>query len=235
MDNTTINQRFSKLNTAQIADACVRLGIDFKLAPAGIQPIIQGTRLAGRASPVKHYGSVDIFFEAMINSDPGDILIIDNNKRNDEGCIGDLTAMEAKACGLAGIVLWGFHRDTMDLIKLRFPIFSYGSCPTGPLRLDVPEKNALDQVHFGESKVTRDTVVFADTDGVIFSDWYKREEILAVAEKILKIEQEQASKVNEGILLRNQFQFEDFLKKRGRNPHYSFRKHLRAINGAIEE
>jgi len=40
----------------------------------------------------------------------GDVLVIDNGGRLDEGCIGDLTALEAEHCGLAGIIVWGAHR-----------------------------------------------------------------------------------------------------------------------------
>lgn len=58
----------------------------------------------------------------------GDILVIDNNGRMDEGCIGDLTALEAQACKLAGIIVLGCHRDTMDLKIIKFPIFSIVSC-----------------------------------------------------------------------------------------------------------
>jgi regulator of RNase E activity RraA len=32
-------------------------------------------------------------------------LVIDNGGRLDEGCIGDLIALEAENCGLAGIIL----------------------------------------------------------------------------------------------------------------------------------
>jgi 4-hydroxy-4-methyl-2-oxoglutarate aldolase len=98
---------FSELSTALIADACLRLGVPLRLAPFGISPLLSGSRIAGRVMPAQHYGSVDIFLEAMGTAEPGDILVIDNGGRMDEGCIGDLTALEAKACGLAGIIVWG--------------------------------------------------------------------------------------------------------------------------------
>lgn len=235
MDNKSINKAFSRLNTPQIADACLRLGIDFKLAPPGIRAMINGSRLAGRCRPVKHYGSVDIFFEAMLKSEEGEVLIIDNKKREDEGCIGDLTAIEAQASGLAGFIIWGCHRDTQDLIRLEFPVFSYGSCPAGPLRVDKVEDNALEQADFGGSIITRKHMVFADTDGVIFTEWEKRQEIVSQAQRILETEQKQAEEVRKGNLLRDQLRFEEYLNKRANNPDYSFRKHLRIIGGAIEE
>ncbi len=74
--------------------------------------MVPGSRIAGRVLPARHYGSVDIFLEAMETAGKGDVLVIDNHGRRDEACIGDLTVLEAQAAGLSGIVVWGFHRDT---------------------------------------------------------------------------------------------------------------------------
>ena len=168
MTNEQINSAFSNLATPLIADACVRLEIKLKTAPPGINPVIVGSHIAGRALPVQHFGSVDIFLEVFMRAEPGDILVIDNHKRMDEGAIGDLTAWEARASGIAAIVIWGCNRDTAELRKIGFPVFSYGPYPVGPLRTDKRTEDAIGVAHFGLVDVTSYDVVCADADGVLF-------------------------------------------------------------------
>ena len=206
-----------------------------RVAPAGLGPVVPGSKIAGRALPARHYGSVDVFLEAFARADPGDVLVVDNDGRTDEACVGDLTVLEAQAVGVAGLVVWGLHRDTPELLEIAMPVFSCGTNPLGPLRLDAQEPDALEFARIGAHKITRDDAVFADDDGVVFVPLARVDEVLEAARSIRDVEREQARRIRDGETLRDQTAFAEYLARRAEDPGYSFRQHLRAVGGAIEE
>jgi 4-hydroxy-4-methyl-2-oxoglutarate aldolase len=226
---------FAELSTPLVADACLRLDVPLRAAPPGIRAVMAGQRAAGRALPVRHYGSVDVFLEAFGQARTGDVLVIDNGGRIDEACVGDLAVLEAESAGISGLVIWGLHRDTPELVQIGLPVFSYGSYPPGPVRLDPRDPAALTEARFGPHLVTREDVVFADDDGVLFVAADRAEQVLTTAHGIWEVEREQARKIRDGETLRRQTSFDDYLSRRAADPGYTFRQHLRRIGGAIEE
>ncbi|GLZ31648.1 demethylmenaquinone methyltransferase [Lentzea sp. NBRC 105346] len=223
------------LTTAHVADACLRAGIPVRCAPSAVQALDPGMRVFGRVLPARHCGSVDVFLEAFESAAEGDVLVVDNGGRTDESCVGDLVVLEAAAAGLGGVVIWGLHRDTADIRAIGLPVFSTGSIPTGPLRLDERPEGALAFAQVGEWRVTSDDVVFGDDDGVLFLPAAQVDRMLELAEGIRDTERRQAELIRDGESLRSQVRFDAFLARREKNPSLTFRDHLRSVGGAIEE
>lgn len=221
--------------TATVADACVRLGIPLRVPRAGLIPLVDRMAAAGHVLPARHEGSVDVFLDAIDRARPGDVLVVDNDGRMDEGCIGDLVTMEAQAAGLAAIAIFGCHRDTRILFDLRMPLWSFGSVPAGPARASVPPPRRVTRIGFAGLDVGEDDVVFLDDDGAVFVPAARLADVERVTREILATERGQADRVRGGRSLRDQLRFADYRGRLAREPTLTFREHLRGIGGAIEE
>ena len=232
MDNPGTAARFASLSTPLIADAVLRAGLRLQMGPFGIRPATGLKTVAGRALPVRHFGSVDVFLEAFETARPGDVLVIDNHGRLDEACIGDLTALEARLAGPAWILIWGVHRDTPELQAIPIAVFSLGTCSAGPRRLDASD--GAWETRFGDVSVSREDFVFADADGVVFVEESGVAQVLSLAETIAATERRQADAIRAGKSLRDQLRFSEYLEERKRDRSYTLRRHLQKIGGAIE-
>lgn len=220
--------------TPFIADACVLLQRPVRLGPPGLKPLIPLSRAAGRVAPAVHAGSTDVFLEAIALAERGDVLVVDNNGRLDEGCIGDLVAGEAFVSGLAALVIDGAHRDSAAIRAMGIPVWSRGTSPTGPLELRRRHATALEAATCGKTTVTREDAVFADEDGVVFVALADCERVIAAARDIAQREQAQAARLLAGEPLRAQLRLADYLRKRDEDPEFTFRAHLKSMGGAIE-
>lgn len=236
-----VTAQLADIATAQITDACIKEKVKYVCAPARLSSVLSEHELkqtlCGSVVPVRHYGSVDVFLE-LIETTPNlenCILVIDNNGRTDEACIGDLVALEAKHAGFAAILIWGLHRDTRDLRKIGLPVFSYGAYPSGPVRLDVRESDVFKSARFGDAVITNEHTAFIDQDGAVFVETKYVDQVIEVAKAIREREVKQANAAANGTSLRDQFRFDEFLKKRSNNSSLTFREHLRGVMSSIEE
>jgi 4-hydroxy-4-methyl-2-oxoglutarate aldolase len=220
--------------TPFIADACALLQLPLRLGPQPLRPMRADQRIAGPARPARHAGSTDVFLEAIAASAPGEVLVIDNTGRLDEGCIGDLVAGEAHVAGLRGIIVWGAHRDTAAIAAIGIPVWSLGACAAGPQELRTRSMHALEAASLSHVTVTREDFVFADVDGVVVVETALLPKVVAAARDIADREQAQAARLMQGERLRDQLHLDDYIARRASEPTYSFRQHLKSLGGAIE-
>jgi 4-hydroxy-4-methyl-2-oxoglutarate aldolase len=233
--NSELIERLSALSTPHLADACLRTGVAVRCAPVALRPIASTMRCSGRVRPARHVGSVDVFLEALEAAERGDVLVVDNGGRTDEACVGDLVTLEVGNAGLAGIVIWGLHRDTPELLEIGLPVFSLGTLPTGPQRLDRRSPDVLAWARVGDWVVSPDDVVACDADGAVFLPSERLAEVVQAAEMIRTTERRQASEMRAGRSFRDQAAFGQYLARRAQDPAFGFREHLKLIGGAIEE
>ena len=175
------------------------------------------------------------FLEAIDRAVPGSILVVDNAGRRDEACIGDLVTLEAARAGLGGIVIWGCHRDTVEIRSLGLPLFSLGAFAAGPTRLDPRTEDAFSSATIGDFSVSAADIVVADDDGALFIPTAVIADVVQKGERIRDAERLQAERANAGTSLRAQLGLADYIAKRSVDSEITFRQHLRAISGAIEE
>jgi len=232
--NPSLIQQLQGLTGPHLADGCLRTGVPIRFAPADVKALVPGMECRGRALPVRHVGSIDVFFEALENLQPGDVIVIDNGGRTDEACIGDIVLLEAKAAGAAGFVIWGLHRDSKELREIGFPVFSMGALPTGPQRLHVRPPDIFERANVGQHVITSDDIVVGDANGVLFLPSAKLQAIVEAATAYRETEARQLKAMREGRSYREQTRFARYLEKRRSDPGYGFRQHLKDIEAAGE-
>ena len=110
MPEGTEMTRLQTLTTAHLADACLRVAVTARCAPSAIKGVAQTMRCQGSVRPVRHAGSVDVFLEALACASKGDVLVVDNEGRVDEACVGDIIALGAGAFLIALLSAWQFGR-----------------------------------------------------------------------------------------------------------------------------
>lgn len=219
--------------TAALADACVRLGLPLRLGPASLRPLAPHAPIAGPATPVTHAGSVDVFLEAIDDAPPGAVLVVDNGGRDDEACVGDLVALEAREAGFAGLIVWGRHRDTAQIVELGIPLHSRGALPPGPRRVP-PAGRSMRTAWLDGVEVTAEDVIAADDDGVLVIAAAQWERVAESARQIQTVELAQAERMRGGESLRAQLDFATYRARQSADPELSLRRYLAERGGAIE-
>ncbi|WP_449475755.1 RraA family protein [Streptomyces abikoensis] len=227
---TTVATQAATLPTAALWDAGVRLAAAVSLPPLPLLPAAAGMRCSGPLRRVAHTEGVVSIFIGIDSAAEGEVLLVDNSGRTDEACVGDLVAIEARQAGIAGIVVWGCHRDSDELAAIGLPVFSLGPCPASPrLGAGRPAPPALPP--FPGRDGDR---LAADADGVVLIPGEAHEEVTALAGQIARAERAQAERALSGVSVRKQLSWERFLERRRTDPGYAFRSHLAQVDGALE-
>ena len=174
-----LNQIKGNLNTAVVGDIMDQLGFQNQFLTPKIKPLRDDMIVIGRAMPVLETDTLDntsTSSNAILKKPFGLMLeALDQLKENEiylctggtpsYALWGELMSTRALQCGASGAVLNGYSRDTLGILKLNFPTFSYGTyaqdqAPRGKV-IDFRVPIKIDNV-----AITPGDVIFGDIDGV---------------------------------------------------------------------
>ena len=136
--NKTLPEGYDQLNPAILSDVLDDLGILNQVMSIGMRPIDESLMLCGRAR-TGAYMEVP-YLEEGINPYRLEIALVDDLCKNDVAVLscggssriapwGGLLSTAAKARGSAGCVTDGYVRDTIEVRRLKFPVFAGGVAP----------------------------------------------------------------------------------------------------------
>jgi 4-hydroxy-4-methyl-2-oxoglutarate aldolase len=146
-------------------------------------------KLAGPALTVEvRPGDNLMIHAAMALARPGDVLVVDGKGDQTAALMGTIMMTACKQLGVAGVVIDGAVRDSLEIDEMDFPVFSVGTNPNGPTK-NVPGRIGH-PVHCGGVTVRSGDLVLADADGVVVIERQSVEALLPLAGK--KVEDESA-------------------------------------------
>ena len=136
--NKALPEGFYQLNPTILSDVLDDLGIANQVMSIGIRPLDESLTLCGRAR-TGAYMEVP-YLEEGINPYRLEIALVDDLCKNDVAVLscggssriapwGGLLSTAAKARGAAGCVTDGYVRDTIEVRRLKFPVFAGGIAP----------------------------------------------------------------------------------------------------------
>lgn len=181
---------FRYVEAASVADAMEQLYGTKAYMSHDMRPL-NTTKFAGRATTVllkkdeNKDGSKALqgMLDAIDDAAPGSVYVMVVEDGLDYAGIGGLMTTTMKARGLAGAVVDGGLRDTPQVTRLQFPVFSRSIVPSTTVThyrfggKDIPVKCA-------GVTVNKDDIIVADMDGVVVVPQAKATEVLKKAQEL---------------------------------------------------
>ena len=193
-------ERAKKLDCAAISDALDRSGIAgqcYKIAACDPKFRMVGhayTVLYRLANPGEE-GNVGEYIDDV---PPGNVIVIDNQGRDEMTTWGNILTEMAHQRKIAGTVIDGINRDVALCRELNYPIYSSGYwMRTGKGRIQLVGLQL--PVKIGGVTVNPGDLVCGDPDGVVVVPSAMQDQVLNYAEEITARENQVRKSIREGM------------------------------------
>ena len=183
----------AELQPAILADVAGRRGA----MHGRIKALRPRMKLAGPAFTVEVRPGDNLMIHAAIAmARPGDVLVIDGKGDQGSALMGTIMMTACQQLGIAGVVMDGACRDSLEIDEMDFPVFCVGTNPNGPT------KNIAGRighpVSVGDVSVRAGDFVIADGDGVVVVEREKIEALLPAAARKVSDEAARIAAIKEG-------------------------------------
>ena len=162
-----------------------------------IQALRPRMQVAGPALTVEVRPGDNLMIHAAISlAKPGDVLVIDGKGDQTSALMGTIMMTACKQLGIAGVIVDGAVRDSLEIDEMDFPVFSVGTNPNGPTkniggRIGHP-------ISCGGVSVNAGDFVLADADGVVVVERNKLAGLIPVAHKKVEDEAKRIAEIKQG-------------------------------------
>jgi regulator of RNase E activity RraA len=188
-----IVQEAARYQAAIIADVAGRRGA----LDGRIRAVRPSMKLAGTAFTVEVRPGDNLMIHAAISlAKPGDVIIVDGKGDLGAALMGTIMMTACKQLGIAGVVIDGAVRDTLEIEEMGFPVFAAGYNPNGPTkniagRIGHPISVGGVTVHAGD-------FIIGDADGVVVVEREKIASLLPLAAKKVADESARIEAIKKG-------------------------------------
>ena len=182
----------SHLTSAILSDIMDEFGLDCVLS--GFKLNIPQKKILGKAKTLKiralkdgeDYKGIYKALNTYKTIIPNDIIIVEN-EISDYAYFGELNANLAIRSGASAAIIGGVTRDTAEVEKLGFPVFSKGSnCKDVRKRATMESYNKT--IELGGVKVSSNDLIFGDNDGIVIIPKKHELKILKRVFEVIKTE-----------------------------------------------
>jgi 4-hydroxy-4-methyl-2-oxoglutarate aldolase len=188
-------KELAELGSATVYEASGREG----LVDLDLHQLIPGSRAAGPARTVRCGQGDNLMVHAVMDrAQPGEVLVLTLPDPEPVALIGELLMTQAKARGVAALLVDAAVRDVAELRELGVPVWARwirvrGATKTEIGALDVP-------VEVGGATIEPGDTLVLDDDGVVVVRGERVDEVLAASRERLDKERVKRAKLEAGEL-----------------------------------
>jgi regulator of RNase E activity RraA len=176
-DVAAVGERYRRLYTGLVYDACEHLGLGCRALASGIYPLVHTMKVAGPAFTARGVPTAsrdealhNVRLAMLRSMTPGCVQVRATEGNRNCGQFGEISATAARAAGCAGAVVDGSTRDSNYLIDMGFPTFCRFRNPVEAfgrfMIIDYQVPIDVEGVD-GPLRVEPGDYVFGDNDGVV--------------------------------------------------------------------